>query len=142
MANGLTAVPKEYVARMWPEVVDHLQMAVDESHGKAIAVDILERLLSGDYGLWVWLSDNNVVASFVTQIIKYPQRKSLGIPFIGGDPHRMTEWFTPSLAVFEDYAKKEGCDMIEGYGRRAWLKYVEPAGFGVGYIAFEKYLKE
>lgn len=137
----LTPVPTHLLHYVWADALPYIQLAVDESNDKITATDILMKCLDGHYVLWVWVENDKSIAAFVTQIVEYPQRKSLSIPFIGGESHRMDTWFDASLAVFEGYAKEHKCDLVEGYGRRAWLKHIQPRGFRIGYIVFEKDLR-
>ncbi len=137
----LTPVPAHLLHYVWADALPFIQKAVDESNDKISAADILMRCADGKYTLWVWVESDKPIAAFVTNIVDYPKRKSLSIPFIGGDPHRISDWFDPSLAAFEQYGRDHGCDLVEGYGRRAWLKHIEPRGFKIGYIVFEKDLR-
>jgi len=52
----------------------------------------------------------------------------------------MKEWLPIVMPVLEDLGKGNNCSHIEGYGRRAWKKYLNEYGWEQRHIQYEKRL--
>ena len=111
-----SAVPKQVIDIVWDDVVKVLKPAVDTAKGKLGIKDIKEYLYNGAYELWVVMDGTKIVAAITTRIIDYPERRALAMDFIGGT--RMKEW------------------LPEGYGRKAWGRWLGKYGWEPDYIAY------
>lgn len=83
--------------------------------------DIKGYLLNGDYTLWVAIDEQTkkVVAAMTTEFAYYPRDKVCRVVTLAGE--RMREWIG-NLDMVEDWAKKQGCNYLDMYGRRGWIK--------------------
>lgn len=99
--------------------------------------DVLEGAEKQVYTLWCVIENKEkIVAGIATRIIKYPRRKAFAIEFVGG--HKMKNWIDDVLQKMDEIATFNGCSHIEGYGRAAWLKYLDKRGFKEAFRTFEK----
>lgn len=80
------------------------------------------------------MDGEEAVAAVTTRIISYPGRKAMAMDWVGGS--RMGEWLPMALETLEEYSKKNGCDHLEGYGRKAWGRWLEKYGWEPEYIAY------
>tara|TARA_R100001015_G_C4625144_1_gene183554 strand:- start:432 stop:860 length:429 start_codon:yes stop_codon:yes gene_type:complete len=132
-----TAVPREAVNIVWPDVSDMLNKAIQTSKGKYHIDDIYEDLTKGLYNLWLVIdneSDEKVIAAITTRLIEYPSRKAMAMDWVGG--RRMNEWLPVVMEKLSNFAKDCGCDHLEGYGRKAWMKVLKKYKWEPEYIAY------
>jgi hypothetical protein len=69
-----------------------------------------------------------------TRVIEYPERKALAMDFIGGS--RMKEWLPEAQRTLEKFAKDNNCLHLEGYGRKAWKRWLDKYGWKPDYVAY------
>lgn len=115
----LIPVPARDVAEAWPVVAGDLRRAIKRADGGFTEETVYAALLSRDMQLWTAWQDGELQAAAVTQIVIYPGKKVAAIPLIGG--RKRNDWlsFQPQ---FEEWAKANGCDSLEGYARPGWLR--------------------
>ena len=112
--------------------------------GKALArggsnwspLNIFEKLLTGDMLLWLSKRDGGIEACCVTQIINYPLARVLSILLISGS--EMENWLRFESDI-TDYALKQYCTVMEGYGRMGWIR-VAPEGWEPVHVLLRKKL--
>lgn len=142
----LTVVPKEIVYNVWPQVVKTMSKSVETSGGKFLMQDILRGIEHDIYVLWVVLDhqaapgQDQVIASLTTRIIGYPNKRALALDWIGGK--RMKEWLPIAQDTMQRYAKDNGCTHLEGYGRKAWGRWLQKYGWEPDYIAYRMELSD
>ena len=129
-----SAVPKQVVDVVWDDVVKVLKPAVDTAKGKLGIKDIKSYLSDGLYELWVVMDGTKIVAAITTRIIEYPERRALAMDFIGGT--RMKEWLPQAQKTIEQFAVDNNCSHLEGYGRKAWGRWLGKYGWEPDYIAY------
>ena len=132
-----TAVPREAIDIVWPDVINMLNKAVETSKGKYHINDIYEDLTKGFYNLWLIIDDkgeDKVVAALTTRLIKYPNRSAMAMDWVGGK--RMVEWLPIAMEKLSSFAKDCGCSHLEGYGRKAWIKGLKRYNWKPEYIAY------
>ena len=120
---------------IWDTVSSHIKSALQYSDGKYSLEDIREGLESQQMQLFIAMADE-IIASAITQITDYPQKRVLTIVLLGGE--RMNEWL-PLLNQLEKWGIDEGCEQIELYGRPGWEKVLK---WEKTYIALKKNLNE
>lgn len=87
--------------------------------------DILELIKSQAMQCWLIYDDDEVLCVAITQILAYPRRKVLGIPFVGAKPGTIKRWLQ-HMDVMEAFAIEHGCTAIRGWGRKGWEKVMNP----------------
>ena len=128
-----TAIHPKLLPQVWAHVSPILNKAVSLNPELIDINDVYIGALGGAYVVWVAVDD-----AVTTRIITYPQAKSLAMDFLGGT--RMKEWLHLAQEAVEEHAKRNGCNQLEAYGRRAWSRYLEPLGWGQAYITYKKEL--
>ncbi len=77
-----------------------------------------------DQTMQLWAGELYVV---LTQIISYPQFKTLHLFFVAGD--RIDVWEATALDFLVDFARSKGCERITAHGRDGWKTRMKKCGF-------------
>ena len=107
---------------IWENIQSHLEAMEPHSEGELTPDDFYETITSGDMQLWIATRDNQILASMVTQIVPYPQKRVLRIISIGGEG--MDQWIG-YIPLIEDWALSMGCTALECWGRKGWLRVLK-----------------
>jgi hypothetical protein len=101
--------------------------------------DVYVAVQQGRMQLWIAFDDQNeILGCQVTTVTDYPSRRLLTSWFTGGK--RLREWRDEMMGVLIRWAEDNECTGIEGYGRKGWIKMLEPYGVKENLIMFEKEL--
>jgi hypothetical protein len=117
----LCSVNNDEIDIVWPGVVRLIASVInhprnDKDEG---LVDVYDALKDGTYQLWISEKDDQVEAICITGIEQRPRKKICKIPYIAGVDHK--NWI-PFLDALMRFARSQGCDEMEGYFRKGWLR--------------------
>ena len=131
-------IPPDKLPLVWHHIAPLLDKAVSLSPQKIVIQDVLNAALHGVYFIWVAVDEEKgeFVGVVTTRILTYPRCRALAMDFIGGS--RMKEWLPEAQKAVEEHGKRNGCKFLEGYGRRAWSRFLEPLGWKQAYITYHK----
>lgn len=136
-----TPVPKAFVNAVWADVVRVLSRSVATARGKYSMQDIHDGIMSDVYVLWVVLDDEEIVAAVTSRVIDYPgPHRGMALDWIGGT--RMAEWLPIVQRAMSKYARDNGCTHLEGFGRKAWGRWLAKYGWEPEYIAYRMELSD
>jgi hypothetical protein len=124
-------VPYEVVDFAWPAAEGFFKTALKSSSGRFTTAEIRQGIEDGKMALWVALEDEKVVAALTTRVVEYASGRAMVIDWIGGEHHRMDEWFSKALNAFKGLARDNGCTHIESTGRIGWKKILLENGWRV-----------
>jgi len=130
----ITAVPREALDVVWADVSRLMNRSVETSKGKFHIDDLYHGIKNELYALWLILDEDKTVAAITTRIIIYPGKKAMAMDWIGGT--RMKDWLPMAVETLSEYAVKNNCTHLEGYGRKAWGRWLEKYGWEPEYIAY------
>ena len=130
----ISAVPKEAVSAVWADVARVMNKSVDTSNGKYHIDDLFHGIQSDLYVLWVIMEEEKVIAAITTRIIEYPGKRAMAMDWIGGS--KMGKWLPIAQETLEKFAKDNNCTHLEGYGRKAWGRWLGKYGWNPEYIAY------
>ena len=136
----ITSVPIEGLDIVWGDVTNVLYKSIETSKGKFHIEDIYKDIQSGYLGLWLIMDENKTIAAITTRIIQYPNRKAMAMDWIGGS--RMKDWLPIAMKTLSKFSRENGCQHLEGYGRKAWSRWLQPYGWEPEYIAYRMELKD
>ena len=128
-----SAVPRQVIDIVWDDVVKILEPAVKTAKGKLSVKDVYDYISEGFYELWVVMDGKKMIAVITTRVIEYPERRALAMDFIGGT--RMKEWLPEAQRTIEKFARDNNCLHLEGYGRKAWKRWLTKYGWKPAYRA-------
>lgn len=131
----VTVVPPAVVDIVWNDAKQFLQAALETTRGRYGMNDIYSLLQSGELVLWLVLDDAEPIACITTRITDYPSgSRALAMDWIGGE--RMAEWLPMAHSMMKRYASDNGCTHMEGYGRKAWGRWLRKYGWEPEYTAY------
>jgi len=132
-----TIVPKEHIADVWPQIEKYAKRCARYTYGRFTAEDMLRDLLSKDQQLWVSFDvETKVIVGFlITEIVKYPQFKTLMMHFTGGQDFK--SWVPDGFPKVQGFARDNGCEKIESYGRPGWEKMWKDYGYVKRFVGYE-----
>jgi hypothetical protein len=132
----VSLVPTEYIELVWPNISNYIEGAAKYTYGRYTAFDIKYDLYNNEkQQLWIAFKDRNYYGAVVTEVCEYPQMRALVMHFTGGK--NLLEWKTPMLKVLKQFAKENGCNVIESYGRPGWGKIFKKDGYEQKFIFYE-----
>ena len=112
----------------WERCGDYIEDALEYAQFSHTLEDVLRVVLAGDAQFW---PESN--AALITEIIDYPQRRTLRFWLAGGDLETPRDLEVAAI----EWSKNWGCSASEIVGRRGWVRalkgYEEAATVGVKY---------
>ena len=136
-------IPKEHLESMWQHVEPMLRSAVTLTPDRITTQDVYDGAMQNHYLVWIVFEEVDgqsiIQAVITTRMVEYPKSKALAIDFVSGT--RMKEWLPVVMPILEELGKHNDCDHIEGYGRRAWFRYLDKYEWKPRHIQYEKRLK-
>ena len=124
------------VSGYWIEIEPMVVKALARGGSHFSALNIFEKLLIGDMLLWLSKRGGKIEACCVTQIIIFPLARVLSVLLISGS--EMENWLRFESDI-TDYALKQFCTLMEGYGRMGWLR-AAPEGWEPVHVLLRKKL--
>lgn len=99
---------------------DHIKRAL--AYQATHSIEDVERMVDeGDAQLWLGQK-----SAAVTEIVQFPQCKTLHLWLCGGDLREITEEMLPRAEAF---ARAEGCNRLTTAGRIGWDRVMNKHGF-------------
>ena len=120
-------VPREHIPVVWDSIKGFAERCAKYTFGRFTAEDMLEGLLTKDQQLWIAFDDEGIHGFCVTEVLIYPQTKTLVLHFTGGKD--FDEWLPDGYPKLQQFAKDTGCSKIESYGRPGWEKMWKKQGY-------------
>ena len=132
----VSLVPLEYLENIWPNIEEYMEGAAEYTYGRFTVDDIKSNLQTKPQQLWIAFDDTSFIkGAVVTEITTYPRMRSLVMHFTGGID--LKEWKPSMLELLQRFAKENGCDVIESYGREGWGKVFKNDGFKSRFMFYE-----
>ena len=130
----ITAIHPDDYQFVWADIKEYMEGAAKYTHGRYTVDDIYNELCKGNQQLWL-AYDDKVYGAVVTELMRYPRKKTLIMHFTGGI--ELPKWKNEMLSVLRSFAKDNECDCIESYGRKGWAKVFENDGFSSKFMFYE-----
>ena len=134
---NISLVPKDHVNDVWDSVKTFIAPAVKVTNGRYMLYDVYIAVQTGSMQLWIAFDDDKeIIGCEVTAITDYPSRRVLTSLFTGG--RNIRKWRDQMMDVLIHWAEDNQCTGIEGYGKKGWIKMLEPYGVTSSLMMFEK----
>ena len=139
MNTTLVGVPQDSVDLVWGKAQPLLERALGYADGEFTIEDVLKFILDRTMQLWVLLDaeTDDVVMAATTEMTSCPRMKVCRVVLMGGVS--MDVW-QDQVPVFEDWARQNGCQMFEIYGRKGLAKKLTQLGYETKYYVNRKQL--
>jgi hypothetical protein len=121
------------IDQVWADIESYIEGAAKYTHGRYTADDIRQTFKEGGQQLWI-AYDDKVYGAVITEIISYPQMRTLIMHFTGGV--ELPKWKDDMLAMLRRFAKDHQCKVIESYGRSGWKRIFKNDGFNSKFNPF------
>lgn len=116
---ALQKVPVEHVAAVLPHVIGRLGAICDRSGERYTVASLVQLIMGGEFQLWI-IGDDQVRAVVLTELFFAPSGKKVAsIRAATGDA---AEGWMHLIAELEQWAKAEGCHVIEAVARKGWAR--------------------
>lgn len=126
MAEAASLVPLSETPGVWPLVQDVLAAALGYC-GDHTAESARQKVLSGEWQLWLATDRAGLVAAAVTECCEYPAQRVMYVIGAGGEMVRGMRMLWP---LIRRHAALMECDVVRFIGRRGWARAgVLPAGW-------------
>ena len=132
---NILLIKKEDYSKVFPLIEQYLEAAAKYTYGRYLAEDIKTGLLLQNQQLWIPYEGTDIYGFVVTQEIIYPQMKTLVMHFTAGK--ELPKWKNEMLAEIKYFAKLNGCNLLESYGRKGWAKVFKNDGYNTKFIFYE-----
>lgn len=122
--TSVSRVPRQDVVALWPVVYPMLAPAIKRTRGRLDEATVFRTLVAGELVLWL-ICRNGPIGAGVTQVFNWPSGlRAARILVAGGRDH--TTWFD-KLGALEQWARDQGCTVLEAWGRPGWEKALTKA---------------
>lgn len=132
---NILLIKKDDYLKVFPRIESYLESAAEYTYGRFKAQDIKDRLLKSDQKLWIAFEDETIYGFVVTEVLMYPQIKTLVMHFTAGK--ELPKWKDAMLKELKRFAKDFNCSIIESYGRRGWSKVFKNDGYKEQFTFYE-----
>ncbi|KKK55979.1 hypothetical protein LCGC14_3069120, partial [marine sediment metagenome] len=69
--------------------------------------------------LWAYgVADEEPASICITEIVNFPRQRKCLLRYLAGS----MEAIEPHIQAIENYARREGCKVLEGYARKGWAR--------------------
>lgn len=113
-------VTAEVLGEVWPRVCEMLDRALPKKPLFMTIDDLREDIEAGGDNLWVAVRGVEIIGAFVTHAMVYRRAKSIKAWLMAGSD--MDAWAVPFFDKMKRHARANGCTLLEGCGRRGWVK--------------------
>lgn len=108
------------IDRTWSLCAPMLKKAVRKENPYTLE-EYKQGLKDGTFQLWTWVENNKIICCGITTILTFPSKKICSMPIVGGTYLKI--WKEESQRIIAEWAKRNGCAIIEGYAsRKGWLR--------------------
>jgi len=143
MSLTVTYIPYGQLSYVLPKVIHNLKKSELWTRGRASMDDIVRYLYTMHMQLWaVHDPDTEDVWGYViTEIKQYPLCKMLVFQYSAGDEGVLNLSGDVVFEELEKFAKEQGCQGIEFFGRPGWRNHARKHGCTAQTVVYEKYFK-
>lgn len=126
-AYWIRGIPSPFVETFWHYAVPYIKRALEHANGEFDHTHFRELCRNRDMQLWLVARPDRVVGAITTEVVIYPNRKHLRIITLAGS--EFSQWIGLADQTMDDYARSQGCNAIECFTRRGFVKKLEPLDY-------------
>ncbi len=136
----LIPIDGDYLSKLPIVAASHIESALRHSQGEEDLWEILNKINDNIYQLWVSIdtASETIRCTIVTSVVNYSKKKTCRIMYLGAETG--FQEYLYELEGIEDFARAEGCNDIEVFGRPAWKRVLRQEGYEPTYTIMGKRL--
>jgi hypothetical protein len=132
----VSVVLPEHIEELWPQINGYAERCAKYTYGRFTAEDMKIGVLTNPaQQLWIGYDERGIVGFWITEIIDYPQMRTLMLHFVGGKDFH--SWRVVGFPILLRFCKDHGCEVMESYGRPGWKKFWEAEGYKARFVFYE-----
>lgn len=138
-------IPKEQIDKVWVLAKPYVDEALAYSNSHHHSEHFKDLMLKGKLQLWLLWDDKKTTIKekmngvVVSEIIQRSIKKVFHLPIVTGKNRQRWQHLIEKL---EDFAKDQGCDLMELIARPGWQKILDKHNYKKTHVILEKELKE
>jgi len=133
---NFSAISPIDVVDIWPEIAPGLEDLLDQhTLGRWTEPDVLEKLLAGEWQLFIVLDENQIIACLICSILE-GHKKTLEIGLCWGADAQ--SWTGEVSAAFEQIAREMGCEQLALDGRPGWRNMAHKLGYKLDSVRYTR----
>lgn len=118
-AGELRQIPALAIIHEWPRVAHLVRTALARGDGSYAEGDVAWYCIGGAWKLWLVESEGEVTAICITEIVNFPRQRKCLLRYLVGS----MEAIEPHIRAIEDYARREGCQVLNGFARKGFVRW-------------------
>jgi hypothetical protein len=141
MTCVVTYIPYEQLSLVLPRLVHNLKKSELWTRGRASIDDIVRFLFTQHMQLFVVHDPDHedIWGYVITEIKQYPKVKMLVAQYSAAETGTLEKAGDIVFEALERFAKAEGCQGIEFFGRPGWRNHARKHGCTAQTVVYEKY---
>ena len=126
-ASFLFPIGGHEIDDFWPKIRHLIEkpLARTKADRDFAPEDVRQAIRDGTMQCWIAHDGENILVVGITEVLCYPRRKVLGIPFVGAERGTLDHWID-HMEAMKAYAREMGCSAIRVWGRDGWVKMLNP----------------
>ena len=121
------------------QMKEHLEPAIDLSHGRIKIEQVFHLMNVGQAQVWFALQNDECISVVVTEIVEWVSGRRCLKVLLAGGYNSMSTAIEPIMTKLEEFAMLELCASVIVEGRRGWERAL-PEGYKFSHVAMEKEL--
>ena len=121
----IAEVPPALTLQAWPYIEKWVARGVEYAYDTIEPSDIKRGLFEADFKLFVAYDERGkILDCSVVEVRQYPRKLCCNIIVVAGKANTMSIWGHEMYQSIENWAKRKGCKLMTGIGRRGWEHFV------------------
>jgi len=132
----------QYVGRLWPKIEPLISAALVHSSNEVTSAQLREAVIFRRAQLWLVISKDpvRIIAASVTEVIEYPNVKTLRIITLAGEHFK--SWHRTLDETLQRFAREQGATSLEAVGRKGLGRLLEDLCFKPIYTHYRKEVED
>jgi len=115
-------IPHNHVLKVWGEVEPLISKALKYNYADVTSADALNLILNQGFKLWIGADGNEIQSALLAEFVQYPRKKAMRIVTWATKSGQDYESWMELFDKIEDFAKHNGCSLIEAWARKGLAK--------------------
>lgn len=118
LPTTMRQVPALAVIHEWPRVAPLVRKALERGEGSYVEADVALACISGAWQLWIVEFEGEIASICISELANFPRQKKCLLRYIAGN----LDLVKTHAHEIEDWARREDCNVLEGYARKGWAR--------------------